>query len=94
MARDSYDRHISSEEAREGYVLIEKNRLAFFPPIDQQFQLKYGGAQRPATIEARDCVCRGPEKPHQHCFVRVDGLRKGSNWRITRDGGGYRLEPA
>jgi hypothetical protein len=52
MPLDSYDRKISSEESRDCYVLVEKSRLAFFPPVDQQFQLKYGGKQRAAAVEA------------------------------------------
>lgn len=94
MPSDSYDRKISSEEAREGYVLVEKSRLSFFPPVGQQFQLKFGATERAAAVEARPCTCRGPERPHEHYFIRAEGLPRGSRWRISRDGGGYRLQPA
>lgn len=93
MARDSYERKISSEEAREGYILVEKAALGFFPPIGRAFELAGGGGTASARVEARDCECRGPEKPHQHYFIRRGGLAQGSRWRLTRDGGAYRLEP-
>lgn len=94
MPHGTYDRKISSEEAREGYVLVDKSRLSFFPRVGQQFQLKFGATQRAAAVEARACACRGPEKPHEHYFIRVEGLPKGSRWSISRYGGGYWLQPA
>lgn len=94
MARDSYERKISSEEAREGYILVEKAALGFFPPIGQAFELAGGGGTASARVEARDCECRGPEKPHQHYFIRRGGLAQGSRWRFVAHGGGYALQAA
>ena len=94
MARDFYERKISSEEAREGYIFVEKSSLAFFPPVGQAFDLADGGGTTQATVEARDCECRGPEKPHQHYFIRRGGLAQGSRWRFVAHGGGYALQAA
>ena len=47
MAVD-YRRRISSEEAREGYLLIEKARLTYFPKPGQPFTLHDRGASRQA----------------------------------------------
>lgn len=94
MARDSYERKISSEEAREGYILVEKAALGFFPPIGRAFELAGGGGTASARVEARDCECRGPEKPHQHYFIRRGGLAQGSRWRFVAHGGGYALQAA
>lgn len=94
MARDSYERKISSEEAREGYILVEKAALGFFPPIGQAFELAGDGGAASAKVEARDCECRGPEKPHQHYFIRRGGLAQGSRWRFVAHGGGYALQAA
>lgn len=92
MARDAYERKISSEEAAEGYVLVEKGALNFFPAIGQAFALTEGGETASLKVEARDCECRGPEKPHQHCFIRRGGLAKGSRLRFTRAGAAYLVE--
>jgi hypothetical protein len=89
----SYERKVSSEEAREGYLLVEKSRLGLFPPVGTPFVLATPTGDRLATLEARDCTCRGPEKPHRHYFVRQPGLQPGSLWRITVEDAGYRLLP-
>ena len=89
----SYERKVSSEEAAEGYLLIEKASLGFFPPVGTPFALATPSGNRQAAVEARDCECRGPEKPHRHYFVQRSGLERGSRWRFTADGSGYRLEP-
>lgn len=85
--KDSYERKISSEEAAEGYVMVLKDRLEFFPAVGAPFQLS--GA--PAKVEARHCECRGPEKPHDHYFIRRAGLAKGQRVSITRSGADYSL---
>jgi len=92
VAGDAYERKISSEEAAEGYVLVEKGALIFFPAIDQAFALTERGETASAEVEARDCECRGPEKPHKHYFIRRGGLAKGSRLRFTRAGAAYLVE--
>ncbi len=84
---DTYERKLSSEEAGEGYIMVLKDRLAFFPAIGETFQL--GGVS--AKVEARHCECRGPEKPHEHYFIRRAGLNKGQKVRIARNGSNYTL---
>jgi len=72
-----YERRISSEEAREGYILVLKNRLALFPAVGEDFVLVVGGATLRARVEARPCECRGPAEPHEHYFIRHPGLVRG-----------------
>ncbi len=84
---DTYERKISAEEAAESYVMILKDRLDFFPPIGETFQLD--GA--PAKVESRHCECRGPEKPHEHYFIRRAGLAKGQRVTITRNETAYTI---
>lgn len=91
---DHYERKLSAEEAREGYVLVEKNRLKFFPPVGQPFELLAEATRTAARVEARDCECRGPEKPHQHYFIRSGGLAAGQRVVLTREGSAYRLSLA
>ncbi len=73
-----YERKISSDEAREGYVLVEKARLSFFPPAGERFELD----GRPAVVESYPCTCRGPDKPHEHWFIRLAGLMRGERVRL------------
>lgn len=81
---DSYERKVSSEEAREGYILVLKDRLTFFPPPGEPFEVRDGGIARRVSIEAVDCECRGPEKPHQHFRLPWPGLAPGGRVRLTR----------
>ncbi len=83
--KDVYRRRLSSEEAREGYVLILRDRLSFFPPIGRRFNLAGPGvAQTEAAVEARPCICRGPDLPHEHYFIRLPGLARGQEIEIAR----------
>jgi len=89
-----YQRKISSEEAREGYILVEKARLSFFPPVGATFELADGDSSRRARVESYHCECRGPDKPHEHYFIRCDNLARGERVTIAEPvspGGPYTL---
>jgi hypothetical protein len=79
-----YTRKISGEEAREGYIMILKNWLGFFPPRGQEFRILSQGEDREVRVESYPCQCRGPERPHEHYFIRWPGLRAGEKIGITR----------
>jgi len=85
--KDTYNRKISLEEASEGYIMVLKDRLAFFPALGETFQI----SGFPAKVEARGCECQGREKPHEHYFIRRAGLAKGQVVRIARNGPDYTL---
>lgn len=88
----SYSRRVSTEESREGYLLVEKARLTFFPPLGTPFQLVVHPDAHDVAVEAYACQCRGPQKPHEHYFVRVPGLATGERVTVHRDGAAYVLE--
>jgi len=73
----AYERKISSEEAREGYFLVLKNKLSFFPSAGSLFSVKVGAKEKKAAVQSYHCECRGPQEPHDHYFVRWPGLAKG-----------------
>ena len=81
----AYSRKISSEEAAEGYVLVLKSKLSFFPPLGKTFQLVQDGKQRRVRVESYRCACRGPDLPHEHYFIRWKGLRSGDKLEIRED---------
>jgi hypothetical protein len=80
-----YSKKVTSEEAREGYVLVLKNRLSYFPPVRKSFSLVRDGHSRKARVESYPCNCRGPEDPHKHFFIRSGGLRVGDRVVIRRE---------
>ncbi len=82
--KDTYRRRISSEEAREGYILVLKDRLLFFPPIGERFTITGQGFHTDAAVEARPCVCRGPGLPHEHYFIRLAGLAPRQEIEVER----------
>jgi hypothetical protein len=81
-----YRKRISSEEEREGYVLVLKVRLSFFPRLREAFALTKGDQRRNVRLQAYECACRGPARPHEHYFIRWPGLRIGDEVEITRMG--------
>ena len=86
----SYSRRISSEEAREGYILVLKDRLPFFPPLGQSFSVRKDGGGGKAKVESYPCTCRGPDLPHEHYFIRWRGLRPNDKVEIKRNPRGQR----
>ena len=95
MSADNYSRNVSSEEARQGYLMVLKDRLGFFPPPGETFDLTVAGLTRKARIESYPCACRGPELPHEHYFIRVEGLKHGQRVAVRRSHektSGYALE--
>lgn len=89
----TYRRKISSEEAREGYVLIEASKTGVFPRPGEPFTLIDGAQASEAQLEAYPCQCRGPNRPHRHYFIRLDRLEKGKTVTFAREAPGqYRLE--
>jgi len=82
---ESYTRKISSEEAREGYIFILKNRLSLFPPIGKSFTIVDRGNTKRAVLESYHCTCRGPERAHDHYIIKWAGLRRGDKITIGRD---------
>jgi hypothetical protein len=83
--RDGYSRRISSEEARESYILVLKDRLPFFPSLGQSFDLIKDGVHGKATVESYRCTCRGPESPHEHYFIHCNGLKAKDRVEIRQD---------
>ncbi|MBI2764349.1 MAG: hypothetical protein HYX53_00390 [Chloroflexi bacterium] len=80
------ERRASGEEAREGYLFVLKEALRFFPPAGEPFALLDDGQRHSATVESYPCTCRGPERPHEHWFIRRPGLRAGDRVAITAPG--------
>ena len=82
--RAVYVRRISSEEAREGYIMVLKSRLAFFPPA-RNFDLVGSNLHRRVRVESYRCTCRGPDFPHEHYFICWKGLKAGNLVKIQED---------
>ena len=85
LPQKPYVRRVSSTEAREGYVLVLKSRLSFLPPIGEPFEIVCGSRTHKGKVEAVACACRGPDKPHEHYFIRWGGLHARDRITIGRD---------
>jgi hypothetical protein len=81
-----YSRTVSSDEASEGYFMVMKDRLSFFPMVGRVFEIQSGRSIRKVKVESYHCECRGPETPHDHYLVRWDDLKKGDQIFVKRDG--------
>ena len=82
---DRFSRKISAEEAKKGYIFILKDKLSFFPPRGKPFTLCAGGQEKKIFVESYRCTCRGPQLPHDHYFIRWDGVRFGDRITISKD---------
>jgi hypothetical protein len=82
---DVFTRKLSAEEVKKGYIFVLKDKLSFFPAAGKPFDLKSGKTEKPASVESYHCTCRGPQLPHEHYFIRWDGLRFGDRISIAKD---------
>ena len=82
-----YERTITSLEAEQGYIFVLKNKRSFFPEEGSTFSITYGPKKKKAKIESYHCECQGPDKPHEHYFVRWSGLAKGRDPGVTHGTG-------
>jgi hypothetical protein len=80
-----YSRTVSSEEAREGYLLVLKSKLRLFPRLGEEFDLIQDCLAVKAKVESYRCICRGPELPHKHYFIRWKGLGPKDRVEIRED---------
>ena len=80
-----YSRKISRTEAKKGFIFILKNKLSFFPPIGDNFELVNDGVSKGVKVESYPCTCRGPERPHEHYFIRWESLEAGNKVEITKE---------
>ncbi|MGZ7159024.1 MAG: hypothetical protein ACXVHR_00940 [Methanobacterium sp.] len=84
MTKNGYSRKISSKEGEEGFIFILKNKLSFFPVLNQKFVLSDDKSSREVSLESYPCTCRGPERPHEHYFISWKGLIAGDIVEITK----------
>jgi len=79
-----YSRKISATEAKKNYIFILKNKLSVFPPEGNEFKLVKDELTKNVKIESYSCICRGPDRPHEHYFIRWNGLKAGDKVEIIK----------
>ena len=92
MTNITYNRKISSKEARKGFIFILKNKLTLFPAVGSEFTLTENNSSKDVKVESYPCICRGPDKPHEHYFIRWEGLNTGDMIEIDKKGENYILK--
>jgi hypothetical protein len=70
-----YRRKISAQESQEGFIMVLKESLKFFPKIDKPFKVKIDAEEFETMVEAYDCWCMGPKKPHMHYRIPIRKFR-------------------
>jgi hypothetical protein len=84
-SKSVYSRKISSKEADNDFIFVLKNKLLFFPELEKEFVLDDGNLNRKVKVECYPCTCRGPDKPHEHYFIRWRGLESGDKIEIIKN---------
>lgn len=86
MANIIYSRRLSTTEIKEGFILILKGKVKFFPEVGKTFRLRFGGKEYKTSVKAIDCTCQGPDKPHVHWHLDAQTfarLLRGSRPQVT-----------
>ncbi len=83
--KKSYSRKISAKEANDDFILILKNYLSFFPQLGKAFMITGDGFSSEVRVESYPCTCRGPNLPHEHYFIKWEGLKPGNKLEIKKN---------
>jgi hypothetical protein len=82
--KNVYSRKISLKEADKDFILILKNKLSLFPELGEKFDLEVDNSNHKVEVESYPCTCRGPDRPHEHYFIRWKGLEAGNRIDIIK----------
>lgn len=91
-ANTTYSRKISAKEAKLGFIFVLKNKSSLFPPMGIRFILVNGDSPWEVELESYPCTCRGPDKPHEHYFIRWNGLKTGDKVKISKESDEYHIK--
>lgn len=75
---------VSSQMLGERAIMLDKKVAKLFPPVGQEFTLRYADAKDTVCIEARDCECMGPDRRHQHAYLPLGGVAAALPWGSMR----------
>ncbi len=78
-------RKISATEVDNDFIFILKSKLSFFPDLGEEFVIVNDNISREVKIESYPCTCRGPDRPHDHYFIRWKDLEPGDKIEIIQD---------
>lgn len=85
MAKENvYTRRLSGEEIKGRFIMVMKNELKIFPKVGTGFKLKINEQVFDAQVDAVECWCMGPKKPHSHYHIKYDGFRDAYNFHFTK----------
>jgi flagellar motor switch protein FliM len=77
----SYERKISTEEAKGKFVFILKNALKKFSQTNKSFTMQVDNKKYSTRIESVSCTCIGTLHEHYHMLVanipELSNLKKG-----------------
>ena len=83
-----YERRVSAEEEREGFLFLTLPAAQLLPAPGKAFPLRTEAGTVDAEVRTVDCCCMGPEKPHRHYrLVTREGrlpLSRGESVRLAR----------
>lgn len=82
--KEVYSRKISLKEADNDFIFISKNKLPLFPELGEKFNLEDDNSSHKVEVECYPCTCRGPNRPHEHYFIRWKGLKSGDRIDIIK----------
>ena len=69
--KTQFRRKLSAEGAGGNFIFIQKKELDFFPKVGKPFKLKVGEKDIETFVEAVECWCQGPKKPHSHYRINA-----------------------
>lgn len=82
--KNVYTRRLSGEEIKGRFIMVMKKDLKFFPKIGTDFKLKVNDREFETRIDAVECWCMGPRKPHSHYHIKYDHIREAFDFHFAK----------
>lgn len=77
----TFETSLSASEVADKKIIITKQALKVFPKPWKDFQLTIGKESFTTHIESESCTCMGPQKPHDHYWLRDDKVKNLISWK-------------
>ena len=78
----TYEKSLTDGEVADKKIIITKQALKLFPKPWKDFQLTFGKESYDTHIESQSCTCMGPQKPHDHYWLRDEKTKHNLNWKV------------
>jgi hypothetical protein len=82
ITANTYETFLSDGEVKSKKIIVTKQALKIFPKPWKDFQMAFKKENFTLHIESESCTCMGPQKPHNHYWLRDEKVVAALTWKV------------